>query len=379
MANRTTHAASSAKKRLTVPDWRKLLKRTALPFVFALAVSTIIIAVVGFSPLEALRYIGIGAIGSVSALLDTLFRTTPILFTGLAFAVTARTGLLNIGVEGQLCAGALATAVTGVYMQGVPSAVHQTLALGAGVLAGGLCAALVAFLKIRFFANEFISSIMLNMIIINTADYLVSGPLRTAGDMPQTAMIKDTARLWMLSPKNQLTIAVLFGIALAIALWLFFIKTPFGYEMKVSGENLRAAKFAGIKTDRVVFLSLILSGMIGGLCGATIVMGSAGRYIADFSSGFGFEGIAVSTLAAGNPIGCIFSGLLFGAIKAGAVKLNIMTKTPVEIVGMIQALVIVFVAAPRLVDNLIAPVGWVCRKLKGAGALCGGGVHEHGD
>ena len=341
---------------------KKLIHPVAA-LVVAFAVTSVIIVIIGYSPLSIWGSIFNGAFGNVNALLSTLFRTTPILMTGLAFTVAFRAGLINIGIEGQLCIGAFIATLVGLYAKGMPPFIHILLTIAAAVAGAGLCGVFIAFMKIRFDAHEFITSIMMNSIVTYITSYFVSGPLRTPGDVAQTESVSEDIMLPMLSKRNNLSIGIIVAVILAVVLYLFFRYTAKGFEMNIVGRSPQAAKFSGIHINKTIYHTMFLSGGIAGLCGAVYVLGYLGRYIDDFSPGFGFDGVAVSALAGGNPLACIASALLFGGLNAGTIRLNIITKAPIEFVDLIQAVAIILIAAPKITASVEA---WVRRKAAGA-------------
>lgn len=324
---------------------------TFIALVLAFAIASLVIGVSGFSPLEVFASIFAGAFGSPDAFLNTLSRMVPILMTGLAFAVASMAGLINIGIEGQFCAGAFVSVLVGLNFEGTLPLIHTAFALLSGMAAGAVCAAFVAIMKLKFDAHEFISSIMFNMIILYTTSYFVSGPLRDNSDLSQTRLVHDSSRLYMISERSQLSIGIFIVIAIAVLLYFLVEYTVFGYEMKISGLNAKTAHFSGINVKGTILKSMILSGAIAGLGGGIYLLGSFGRYVDGFSPGFGYDGMAVCVLANGNPILCILSALLFGGLKAGSVKLNIMTRVPVEFVDLIQVMIIILISAPLLTKS----------------------------
>ncbi|SDK23088.1 ABC transporter permease [Natronincola ferrireducens] len=324
-----------------------------ISFLLALGISSIIIFLNGYSPIVVFNGIYQGSFGNARAFFQTLVQATPIIFTGLAFTVAFKAGLINIGAEGQLYMGAISAALVGVYISGLPMIIHISLALLAGIIAGGLWGALVGFLKVRFGSNEVITTIMLNFIAISFTSYLVNYPLKAEGShVAQTERILPSATLVRLFSGSQITIAFIIAIVTAISIEYMLKKTLFGYEVRVVGLNPKAAETAGIKTKRILLYTMFLSGAIAGLAGATQILGVQRRFVDHFSAGFGFDGIAVAALAANNPLGVILSGILFGALRAGSMTLNRITNIPADIVGIIQSLVIIFVAAPLLVRQI---------------------------
>lgn len=331
-------------------------KISIIAFLLALLVSSVIIALSGFSPINVLVALFQGSFGSKKAIVQTLSQATPLIFTGLAYTVTIKSGLVNIGTEGQLYVGAIAGAVVGAHFE-LPMIIHIPLALIAAIIAGGLYASIVAFLKVKFGSNEVITTIMLNFIAMSFCSYLVNYPLKEAkGMIAQTDKILPTAELMKIYPKSQLTIAFIIAIIVAILVNEMFKRTKVGYEIRAVGLNKKGAETAGIKVNKIFIITLFLSGAIAGLAGGTQVLGVHKRFIDYFSPGYGFDGIAVAALAANHPIGVVISGILFGGLKAGALMLNRTAKVPTDIVNVIQGLVVIFVAAPILIKQILKPL-----------------------
>ncbi len=320
----------------------------------ALICGAVIIGASGFSPIETYTAIVAGSLGNPKGIVLSLSQATPLMFTGIAFAIAYRVKIVNLGAEGQLHAGAMASALVGCMITGLGAGPHLLLALAAGALAGGLVGLFTGFLKVRFRAQEVITSIMINEIIILFTSYLCNGPVKAAGSVtPQTEKIMETARLPRLVPRSQLTVAILLIVVIAILLQLLLKKTALGYEMRVTGFNLRAAKTAGINVNRVYLLTFFMSSAIAGLCGSALVLGVNGRFVEDLSANYGFGGISVAALAMYNPVAALFSAVIFGILKAGALTVNRTTSIPIEFVSVIQALVVVFVAAPMLMNRIL--------------------------
>ncbi len=330
------------------------LLTSVFALLFSLLLGALIIWLAGYSPIQSYAAIFGYSLGTVKGMALSLSQATPILFTGLAFAIAYKVRMINTGAEGQLYMGAIGSAVIGAYLAGMPRMIHLPLTLLAGMLMGGLAALLVASLRVKFGASEIITSLMLNEVFILFAGYLANGPLRPDGSpQPQTEMIAETARLSKLIPKTQLTTAILIGVVLAILVQFILKRTNYGYEMNVTGLNPTAAKTAGIPTSRIHLITFSLSGAVAGLCGSALVMGTNFRFVEGISSSYGFAGISVAALAAYNPIAVIPSAILFGILKAGAITLNRTTPIPIEFVDVIQVLVVVFVAAPRMVRAIL--------------------------
>lgn len=331
----------------------------------ALICGAVIIRVCGFSPIETYMAIFAGSLGNSKGIVLSLSQATPLMFTGIAFAIAYRVKIVNLGAEGQLHAGAMASALAGCMITGLAAGPHLAVTLLAGALAGGLVGLFTGFLKVRFGAQEVITSIMVNEIIILFTSYLCNGPVKAEGSVtPQTEKIMETARLPRLVPRSQLTVAILLIVVIAVLLQLLLKKTALGYEMRVTGFNLKAAKTAGINVNRVYLLTFFISSAIAGLCGSALVLGVNGRFVEDISANYGFGGISVAALAMYNPVAALFSAVIFGILKAGALTVNRTTSIPIEFVSVIQALVVVFVAAPRLMNQIVTAGGLFHKKEK---------------
>lgn len=322
--------------------------------VFSLLLGMIFIAISGYSPIETYKAIFGVSLGTVKGFALSLSQATPIMFTGLSFALAYRVRMINTGAEGQLYAGAIVAALVGAYVTSLPSIIHIPLAFAAAFVAGGLVALIVVLAKIYFGANEIIMTLMLNEIIILFTSFLANGPLKPDGSgVGQTERIADTAKLTKLIPQTQLTTAIFLVIGVALLLQFILNKTVFGYEVHVTGLNLKAAQVAGIKVSRTYLTTFALSGAVAGLGGAAMVLGVNYRFIEGFSSGYGFAGISIAALAAYSPAGVILSAFLIGILKAGTITLNRTTSIPVELVEVIQVFIIIFVAAPILIRSIL--------------------------
>jgi len=285
-----------------------------------------------------------GSFGNTKKMLDTLIYVTPLLFTGVAHSLAFRTGLFNIGVEGQFALGMIGAALVGM-IPGLPMIIHIPLMIIAGIVFGGLWAAIPGYLKAKIGANEVVNTIMMNYIALYLINFVV---LRTAFGIPNAAKTYDIQASAQM-PKIMvelsrgswgIAIAVIFAILAYILLW----KTTIGYELRAVGINPHASEYGGINISKNTVLSMVLSGAIAGIGGAMQVAGTA-HNITDYVSlpGYGFDGIAVALLAKNNPIACIASALLFGALRASSRTLQ-LNGIPKEIISLIQAIIIIFVA-----------------------------------
>ena len=345
--------------------WRSVLSFAGVGAA-CVGISAIFIILTGGNALRAFAGFFQGIVGSAYNLAEVLVKATPLILAGLGVSVAFKSGFTNIGAEGQLYMGALASAAVGMLDLGLPMALHLPLAVAAGMAAGGLYAGLVGVLKVKFGSNEVIATVMLNSIATYLVDYLLNGPmLAENSSVAQTERVLETAQLPRIFQQYQLTIAILLAVAACILVKLFMDRTALGYEIRAVGLNPDAAETAGISKAKVTIVALCISGCIAGLAGASHVLGVDRRLINGFSNDYGFSGISVAALAADSPVGVIFAGIVFGALRAGTMELNRTTSIPVEFVNVIQAMVVILVAAPLLVKELkrLNPAGW-SRKTK---------------
>jgi len=294
-----------------------------------------------------------GAFGSPRAFFDTLVYSTPYILAGLAVALGFQCGLFNIGAEGQLYMGALLATIVGFSIKGLPIYIHLPLAVLAGILGGAIWGAIPGFLKAVTGAHEVINTIMMNYIAVKTVDYLVKNVIRDpTASLDRTPFVEPSARYPLLTPDYNLHIGFLVALAAAVFVWWFLYKTTLGFEVRTVGQNPSAARYAGMSVARNFVLAMGLAGALAGLAGVGIMLGRPSEYAlkAAFSSGFGFDSIAVALLAKSNPIGVIPAAILWGALRNGAGLMQVRAPgISIDLVNIVQALVIIFVAADQIV------------------------------
>ena len=284
---------------------------------------------------------------------ESLVISTPYILAGLAVALGFRGGLFNIGAEGQLFVGGLASVYVGYAISGLPAAVHLPLAMLAGIVAGALWGAVPGLLKARTGAHEVINTIMMNYIAFRLTDYLLQGPMARPDGLPITPEIQPSAYLPALLPRPvRLHVGFFLALAVAALVYWFLWKTTRGFEIRMTGANPRAARYAGVRTTGITVLTLALSGALAGLAGANQVLGLDHRMVRAFSSGYGFDSIALALLGNSHPVGVVLSSLLFGFLRGGAARMQSVASVPVEIIRIIQALVIIFIAAPEIIKGI---------------------------
>ena len=324
-----------------------------IAILFAFIAGAAILYVTGYSPVEAYMAMARGAFGDIFGIGQTLMQATPIIFTSIAFLVSYKAGLFNIGAEGQFLMGAIASAVVGIYLEGLPWIIHAPLVLIAGMVVGGLWGLIPALLKTRFEAHEVITTMMLSYVAQFLTSYLVNYPFKAPGWVSQTVRLPASAELTRILPPTQLSAGIYIAVALVAVIWFLLKRTILGYELRAIGLNPTAAENAGIRINRGVIISLVISGAIAGLGGAVEIMGVHKRFIDGFSPGYGWDGLAVALVGGLNPVGSMLASILFGALRSGGMIMARSTGVPLDINILLQGLVILFVAAPTLIRNLL--------------------------
>ena len=308
-----------------------------LAVAIALILCSVLILWTGESVFEAYGLLLKGAFGSTFALSETLTRATPLMLTGLAAAVAFRAKFWNIGAEGQLYCGALAVTWLGTGLIELPALLMIPLLCLAGALAGGAALVVPVILKNRLKVDEVVTTLLLNFIILLFVSYLLEGPWKDPLSLgwPQGAPVIDQGTLPELVDKTRLHLGFVIALAAAVVVWLVMNFTVWGYEIRAVGHNALAAAFAGIKVERTVIRTALLSGGLAGLAGVTEVAGLKGYLTLDLSPGFGYAGIAVAMLAQLHPLGVILSALFLSAIFVGADSMSRGVEIPTYIADVL--------------------------------------------
>ena len=351
---------------------RLLLLQIAAPVLaiaFGMLISSIIILAIGRSPLEVFGVMVRFSLTRTDSLFSILFKSTPLIFAGLAVAMSFRVNLFNIGVEGQYYIGAFCAAFVGFTLRGLPAVVHLPLALLAAMAGGMLWALLPIVLKIRRGAHEVITTIMMNYIASALILYLIADifrdPAQAGTPRLRTPDVALAARVPSLGPffgsfgftgpdVQKLNGLLLLGFLLCIILAYVLARTRFGYEVRVVAANPAAAEAAGIPNRRVEFWMFMLSAGIAGLIGLSDTLGFFGYLDIDLPKGLGFLGISVALLAKNNPLGVILAALLFGFLDRGAQGVQFFARVPKETIVIMQAIIILaIVVAYELLTRYI--------------------------
>lgn len=327
---------------MTLSRWSGRLLLIAATGGLAALLLLAIVALAGYDAPRALAALAGGAFGSMDAVLSgTLVRATPLVLAGLAVTLAFRAGVLNIGAEGQLLAGAAAATAAGLAATG-PGPLPLVSALAAGIAGGAVVAGVAAWLRARFGVLDVISTLMLNSVAQFVVAWLVRGPLQEPLHIyPQSASLAAAARLPVLVPGSRLHLGWLVAVVLAgVGSW-WLARTAAGFRLRATGLNpLAAASAGGVATGRVTAWAFVGSGMLAGLAGAVEVTGVTYALYENLSPGYGFTAIAVALLAGLEPVLVIATGLVFGALEAGASAMQRDAGVPSVLVAVVEALVI---------------------------------------
>ena len=314
--------------------------------ILGLLVGAIVMFVSGYDPVKGYMALWNGIFGDAYAIGETIRQITPYLLAGLAVAFAFRTGLFNIGVEGQLIVGWFAAAYVGIAFD-FPMYIHLPLAIIAAALAGGLWAFIPGLLKAKLQVHEVIVTIMMNYIALHTTNALIKY-LSDGGDSTET--IKETASLKSaffesITDYSRLHYGIFIALAMVLLMWFILEKTTLGYELKAVGFNKHASQYAGMNVQKNIIFSMVISGVFAGLAGAMEALGTF-QYVSVKGgfTGIGFDGIAVALLGANTPLGVIFGATLFGSLKYGSLNMPNEAGIPLEIVSIVIAIIIFFVA-----------------------------------
>ncbi len=339
--------------RLSEAAWQEWLiptivnmARVVITIEIALIVSGLVLKISGKDVLDTYRVLFEWGLGTSRARANSLLAATPLIFTGLGTAIAFRAGVFNIGVEGSLYMGAIVAAWVGFTFVDMPRIPLITFAFVMAGIFGGLWGLIPGYLKARLRVDEVVSTIMLNYVAIELTSYMVqSGPFflpSMANAMSET--IAPQAQLPRLVERSQLNSTIYLALACVVAMMIIMQRTRLGYAVRMVGDNPLFARWSGIPKAAVIMQVMVLSGILGGLAGAGQVLGVHYNFTARFSRGFGFDGITIALLGRNSPIGVLIGSLLFGVLRSGGTTIEVFTDVPIDLVDIIQALIILFVA-----------------------------------
>src|SRR3982750_100930 len=351
----------------------KLLRELIFPLLAVLAafvVGGILILLIGDNPLHAYKLLIFSALSWPDGIGYTLFYATPLIFTGLAVLVAFRCGLLNIGAEGQLYVAAFATAWVGITLAQRSAWLLIPLCFIAAIVAGGVWGAIPGILKARFGSHEVINTIMLNFIGVALISYFTQYHYKVPGDpIMETSEIgygAHIARLGKFIPglpeRIPLNLAFILALVCCVLVYLFLWRTKWGYELRSTGASPTAAEYGGISIRKQIVVAMTISGALAGMVGINEVLGYRHRYYDGFSDNYGFTGIAVALLGRNHPVGVLLAAILFAILLRGGIFVDAFTDhVSKDIVQILQALVILFVAAEALFRGPFSKFGLLTR------------------
>ena len=331
---------------------------TLISIVIGFVVGAILLSIAKINPLDAYKQLFNGVFGKPKFMVWCLIYAAPLIFTGLSVAFSFKTGVFNIGAEGQFVVGSLTACVLGILVK-APAIIHVPLCFIGAALAGGIWGAIVGVLKIKKGVNEVLSYIMFNWIAFYLSNFVVNlSIIHKDGGGEATKDIAATARI--LAPKSIIAATgasaanygFILAIIFAVIVWFIINRTTLGFKLRAVGFSNTAAQYAGIDTGKSFLTAMAFSGALAGIGGAVQLMGMSGR-ISQFSAqeGYGFQGITVALIASSNPIACIFAGIFYGAMKYGGGKLSLVN-APAEVVDIIMGIIILFIAISSLFKNI---------------------------
>ena len=292
-----------------------------------------------------------GAFGSTTAILNTILQATPLVLGGLAVGVGFKAGLFNIGGQGQFLLAATAAAGVGAALATAPAPIAITAALLAGMLAGAFWGWIPGALKAWSGAHEVVTTIMLNSIAAALIAFLILGPLLAPGfSFGRTGDLGNSALPIVLG--GNIHLGVVLAVAAVPAVWWLLYRSTLGFEIRSVGANPSAARYAGMRPAFLIMLTMSLSGLLFGIAGATEILGVSHFMIPSYGTAIGFDAIAVALLGRSHPFGIAAAALLFGALRAGAGLMQVLAGIPVEIVDVIQAVILLFLAADIVVRRV---------------------------
>ncbi|WP_186423642.1 ABC transporter permease [Lacrimispora celerecrescens] len=355
---------------------KKPLTMTLIAVFFGFIVAGIILAAAGYPPVHSLAVLFDGVFSSPKHISNVIIKSTPIILTGIGVAFAFKTGLFNIGAEGQFIMGCVASTVVGILFD-FPPVIQIPLVVLAGVAAGAVYGGIAGFLKARFGIHEVLTSIMLNWIALYFSNYVCSlnrfhkpdtigtypinrsGYTMILGNYKTTeagkAALAQNKFLRSTVLKTDVNVGIIIAVILAVFIWFLLYKTAKGFELRAVGFNKSAAEFSGIYVNRNILHSMLISGAICGLAASLYITGNSPHGIATLAAfeNTGFNGLSVCLIAASSPIGCIFAGLLFGGLIYGGQSLQYEVGAPSEIINIVIGVIVFFVALTRIIPPLV--------------------------
>lgn len=322
-----------------------LLLFNFLAIVCGLVCSGLMLLILNEDPIRIFGILFTSVMRDKFTIADIFVKATPLIFTALAFAVTFKANLFNIGAQGQFYIGAVIAVASSLFFENfMPPVIGLILIFLLTLLGGGLYGAFIGFVKARLNANEFLVSMMSTYVALAVMNYLLRTFLmETKGEYPQTDTIQSHYRLPVFMNETRLHIGFIIAVAIAVLIWVILYKTSLGYRIRAVGYNRNASQLAGVNTRRVFIIAFFISGALAALAGYTEINGSQYMLLQGFNTTIGATGIGIAILSNANPIGIIFSSILFGALIVGGNILGQVTNIPPSIIPLMEGYVMIFV------------------------------------
>jgi len=361
--------------KIVVKILKKPVTSTFIAIFCGFIVASIVLGVAGYNPIDAFSALFGGIFSKPKYISNTIIKATPIILTGLSVAFAFKTGLFNIGAEGQYIVGTIASTIVGIKLN-LPAVLEIPLVILAGVAAGAVFGGIVGILKAKFGIHEVITSIMLNWIALYLSNFVVSTDVFHQPDSTSTYMINESGFTtilgnWKTSDagmeflshnkwlsevllKTDVNIGIIVAIIMAVVISVLLYKSAKGYELRAVGLNKDAAEFAGINVNRNIIQSMVIAGALSGLAGALAITGTAPHKLSTMAAfeNNGFNGLSVALIAGSSPIGCIFGGLLYGGLLYGGQSVQSAIGAPSEIINIMIGTIVFFVALTKIVPAL---------------------------
>lgn len=322
--------------------------KTAIAILFSLSIAILIILCTSNDALNALSCLVVGPLKNTRSFGNVIEMMIPFIFTGLAFCIIIQTKEINLGIDGSFFIGAVAAAVIGSQLQ-LPAVIHPVVAILAGGVLGGMICLIPGILKAKWNANEIVSSLMLNYIMIYLGIYIMKSVIRDySANGVVSEKLSDTAMLSTIVTGTRIHSGLILAVTLIFICYMYLYKSKKGYEIRLTGHNRSFAKFSGINTTKVILSAEFLGGMIAGIGGATELLGMYTRFEWNSSPQYGWDGLIVATIAKYNPAVVPFAAFFLAYIRIGADKMSMYSDTPRDVVLIIQGVIIILVTAESI-------------------------------
>ena len=342
----------------------------------ALLIGALIFLIAKGNPLKAYAVMFTRPFSSIFGITEILVRAAPLMFVGLGIAIAFRSGILNIGAEGQILIGAIAGASVALAFPDLPKFILIPMIFLSSFIGGALWGGIAGWMRAYLNVNEILSTVMLNYVAIQVYMFLIRGPLIDPKEVsygtgvPQTAVFSKTAWLTRLIPGTRLHTGIIIAVILAIAVYILLWKTTIGYRMRAVGVEPKAARSAGINVKAYLLLAMLLSGGFAGMAGAIEITGVHHRALESISAGYGFSGIVVALFGGLHPLGIIPSSIVFGLLIIGSDMMQRAVDVPASIILSIQGLIIMaivssqtFIVNPKFKEKILKIVNYSSKKM----------------